>query len=133
MTLIHVANNRVLFPIGSLYREDHICQMNHPDREQKRAAIYTRGWRSPKTSRSGLHPRRLLTSATSRRNPSRPWGAPASAWTHRHIRGQSPRRVGNPAPAKVNFAPRSGRLAPRSEEHTSELQSLLRISYSVFF
>src|SRR3546814_8885611 len=87
--------------------------MNHPDREQNRATIYTRGWRSPKTSRSGLHPRRLLTSATSRRNPSRPWGAPAGAWTHRHIRGQSPRRVGNTAHSNVKFAPRSGRVAQR--------------------
>src|SRR3546814_1260958 len=74
MNLIHVGNDRVLFPSGNLYREDHVCQMNHPDREQNRATIYTRGWRYPKTSRSGLHPRRLLTSATSRRNPSRPWG-----------------------------------------------------------
>src|SRR3546814_5922030 len=114
MTLTHVANNRILFLSGNLYREDHTCQMNHPDREQNRAIIYTPGWRSPKTSRSGLHPRRPLTSATSRRNPSRPWGAPAGAWTHRHIRGQSRRRVGNPAPATVNFAPRSGRLAQRS-------------------
>src|SRR3546814_7473537 len=102
MTLTHVANNRILFLSGNLYREDHTCQMNHPDREQNRAIIYTPGWRSPKTSRSGLHPRRPLTYATSRRNPSRPWGAPAGAWTH------------------------------RSEEHTSELQSLMRISYDVF-
>src|SRR3546814_7563568 len=28
--------------------------------------------------------------------------------------------------------PPSGHLAPRSEEHTSELQSLMRISYAVF-
>src|SRR3546814_9922882 len=38
------------------------------------------------------------------------------------------RHVGDPAwPAPV-----WGRQAPRSEEHTSELQSLMRISYAVF-
>src|SRR3546814_7596530 len=30
------------------------------------------------------------------------------------------------------FHPRAGRAAHRSEEHTSELQSLMRISYAVF-
>src|SRR3546814_1267841 len=51
------------------------------------------------------------------------------------------------AAAGTGFGPRSGTLAPpakraksadvrindRSEEHTSELQSLMRISYAVFF
>src|SRR3546814_9351649 len=34
--------------------------------------------------------------------------------------------------AKVEAAKRAGRLMVRSEEHTSELQSLMRISYAVF-
>src|SRR3546814_8618868 len=34
--------------------------------------------------------------------------------------------------AAVAFAYRLGRLPARSEEHTSELQSLMRISYAVF-
>src|SRR3546814_5356550 len=41
----------------------------------------------------------------------------------RHLRRQSVSRRGTP---------RGSRPAPRSEEHTSELQSLMRISYAVF-
>src|SRR3546814_5805585 len=37
-----------------------------------------------------------------------------------------------PAPAAGRRAHRQPRLADRSEEHTSELQSLMRISYAVF-
>src|SRR3546814_3323376 len=35
-------------------------------------------------------------------------------------------------PAAFNQAMKSGTIKPRSEEHTSELQSLMRISYAVF-
>src|SRR3546814_8558540 len=35
-------------------------------------------------------------------------------------------------PALAEAAARQGLLRPRSEEHTSELQSLMRISYAVF-
>src|SRR3546814_10274760 len=35
-------------------------------------------------------------------------------------------------PAGHAICPTGGRLDPRSEEHTSELQSLMRISYAVF-
>src|SRR3546814_2359321 len=34
--------------------------------------------------------------------------------------------------ARAEYAPFLARLSPRSEEHTSELQSLMRISYAVF-
>src|SRR3546814_7324402 len=41
--------------------------------------------------------------------------------------------VSLPSRAPIPFDPiASGRRAPRSEEHTSELQSLMRISYAVF-
>src|SRR3546814_4727044 len=40
-----------------------------------------------------------------------------------------PRPVGQTRPAQENGTPGFG---PRSEEHTSELQSLMRISYAVF-
>src|SRR3546814_5158017 len=33
---------------------------------------------------------------------------------------------------RIGLLPRPGRTAGRSEEHTSELQSLMRISYAVF-
>src|SRR3546814_1939405 len=49
------------------------------------------------------------------------------------------RRVGGPRTAELARTPGGFglgqvpvRLAPRSEEHTSELQSLMRISYAVF-
>src|SRR3546814_1393814 len=42
--------------------------------------------------------------------------------------GRRPARFAGPAPQ----APRLGRATMRSEEHTSELQSLMRISYAVF-
>src|SRR3546814_3667930 len=44
---------------------------------------------------------------------------------HRLIDGKAP-------PASPIDAPQALRLAQRSEEHTSELQSLMRISYAVF-
>src|SRR3546814_2798578 len=40
------------------------------------------------------------------------------------------REVENDAP--IAYRQRQKRLQPRSEEHTSELQSLMRISYAVF-
>src|SRR3546814_4551287 len=40
--------------------------------------------------------------------------------------------AGRPIVALANKASDSGRLIARSEEHTSELQSLMRISYAVF-
>src|SRR3546814_5575254 len=52
--------------------------------------------------------------------------------------GCSHERAGRPAPCLRRDGRRdqlqlsARRLAPRSEEHTSELQSLMRISYAVF-
>src|SRR3546814_10467059 len=39
---------------------------------------------------------------------------------------------GRPLPARAQFFDLAMQLLPRSEEHTSELQSLMRISYAVF-
>src|SRR3546814_6818757 len=36
-------------------------------------------------------------------------------------------------PSRLGQSPGAGPVRPRSEEHTSELQSLMRISYAVFF
>src|SRR3546814_7946331 len=48
---------------------------------------------------------------------------------HRH----GPERLRQVEPAGGDLRhPRSGAHRPRSEEHTSELQSLMRISYAVF-
>src|SRR3546814_1659206 len=50
------------------------------------------------------------------------------------LRGQPPEEIAQVARsfvAAINQAPEIG-VASRSEEHTSELQSLMRISYAVF-
>src|SRR3546814_2330767 len=56
-------------------------------------------------------------------------GLLANPWFEREIRSRLPFGGGN----QVADAPQAGaREASRSEEHTSELQSLMRISYAVF-
>src|SRR3546814_5527006 len=50
---------------------------------------------------------------------------------HRDRRDRRP-RIGPAAARDVERRPVIGRGADRSEEHTSELQSLMRISYAVF-
>src|SRR3546814_10080797 len=62
--------------------------------------------------------------------------APAASRPHRVDRGDARDRGGALAERRA-VAPdaalhRRGRPSPRSEEHTSELQSLMRISYAVF-
>src|SRR3546814_1107995 len=59
-------------------------------------------------------------------------GHRARALSRRALPDGRPRERGGP-PAGKQEAPAGGqRPAPRSEEHTSELQSLMRISYAVF-
>src|SRR3546814_6335212 len=53
-----------------------------------------------------------------------PWGQ----WRHRHDRLSASR----PGRRRLGSHRRQGPLEYRSEEHTSELQSLMRISYAVF-
>src|SRR3546814_3738846 len=43
-----------------------------------------------------------------------------------------PKYILTKAPAPLAWGPQSGQPLLRSEEHTSELQSLMRISYAVF-
>src|SRR3546814_2165365 len=50
----------------------------------------------------------------------------------RFVAGRLPYKRKPPSPAARNAASVQSRLLPRSEEHTSELQSLMRISYAVF-
>src|SRR3546814_5104271 len=50
----------------------------------------------------------------------------------RFQRSASRPRPAAPQPCPSRYLARRGRLATRSEEHTSELQSLMRISYAVF-
>src|SRR3546814_9263412 len=66
---------------------------------------------------------RLASSAVSRRDRST--GSPSShAWP---LAGSSASE-----PASIRFTLRPAARLDRSEEHTSELQSLMRISYAVF-
>src|SRR3546814_5907979 len=51
---------------------------------------------------------------------------PILAQLREFIGAQRPAKAGAPSPVRRGIA------APRSEEHTSELQSLMRISYAVF-
>src|SRR3546814_2976758 len=50
------------------------------------------------------------------------------AWTE----GTTPMLDGRQLQASFRFEPTGGSVQQRSEEHTSELQSLMRISYAVF-
>src|SRR3546814_14647683 len=57
-------------------------------------------------------------------------GSSAHAWTHR---SPPPRAGSRLSPGNFGRSARAaGRCSARSEEHTSELQSLMRISYAVF-
>src|SRR3546814_3179751 len=46
--------------------------------------------------------------------------------------GPRPPAAAEPEPGALRFGIAGEQHAPRSEEHTSELQSLMRISYAVF-
>src|SRR3546814_2556480 len=74
--------------------------------------------------RSGLH--RGGLSGGDRR--TRQGGQPARIRRDDRVLGNRARRAG--AAAGASFRPGAG--CARSEEHTSELQSLMRISYAVF-
>src|SRR3546814_6442098 len=72
-----------------------------------------------------------------RRHGAVPGGLPPAE--HRDVStvaGRAGRRrraaAGRGAGLEAAGVPAPGRQAPRSEEHTSELQSLMRISYAVF-
>src|SRR3546814_9148214 len=56
---------------------------------------------------------------------------PAARRDRRHAHAPTPDRWSSPDPAQRSRFPPSLRDAGRSEEHTSELQSLMRISYAV--
>src|SRR3546814_1885814 len=59
--------------------------------------------------------------------------AAAGRADHRHVPGFEPAGNRNSANAQgIGLRLGAGQLRQRSEEHTSELQSLMRISYAVF-
>src|SRR3546814_5053462 len=62
-------------------------------------------------------------------------GLPARAHSDaqdRHARAGQPRDCGDDEDEQARCGDAGSRLCRRSEEHTSELQSLMRISYAVF-
>src|SRR3546814_3952142 len=83
---------------------------------------YTTLFRSDGTRRRGLAVAPVGQSHAARRPP----GAHADAESHRQDHRRLHRRQGG-AGALLHL-----RLRHRSEEHTSELQSLMRLSYAVF-
>src|SRR3546814_4481939 len=93
-----------LFPYTTLFRSDHVGHRRAVAAGVAAAALAAAG----EPRRRGLHPRRLQ-------------GA-----RRRLLHG---RRA---APAAAGPARLRPLAAGRSEEHTSELQSLMRISYAVF-
>src|SRR3546814_8789326 len=58
--------------------------------------------------------------------------SPQSPRVRRDRRRRARHRPAEPEPRHPRRDPARRRDAPRSEEHTSELQSLMRISYAVF-
>src|SRR3546814_7402782 len=101
-----------LFPYTTLFRSRY---------DRKRGAAYRRlGARAgaDRRPRAGLRRRRARRYVRDRR---------AGALCRDRIE-RGPRRLGARLSGRGLFWPR----APRSEEHTSELQSLMRISYAVF-
>src|SRR3546814_3326706 len=81
--------------------------------------------------KTGLRCSRLIAATTSSSRAQRRTGAPSAARSCASAVPQAP----PPTTPKLRYdvMPSLRRRAPsRSEEHTSELQSLLRISYAVF-
>src|SRR3546814_1627706 len=69
------------------------------------------------------------STAPPRKHPDAP-GCSTAASRHAHLHECRSRATHSPAVPRA--PPPRGRTPERSEEHTSELQSLMRISYAVF-
>src|SRR3546814_4965363 len=73
-----------------------------------------------------------------RSNSTKIYGSHTSKWTNRGINQEHAVQtffrniLGGFAGSRFHRPPSGLGLSPRSEEHTSELQSLMRISYAVF-
>src|SRR3546814_10300958 len=80
------------------------------------------------------HPLDAVEIAAAHGRALRFWLSSIVASTRWVIRSTIPasRRVASPSRSSVSAAGVGGTASRRSEEHTSELQSLMRISYAVF-
>src|SRR3546814_3438960 len=96
---------------------------------------YTTLFRSPPGGTAGIRPAPPTHGAPAR-HPVAPRAPPAPSLSRRSNSGRDrQRRRTRWLPRKPAIPPASaapGRRLLRSEEHTSELQSLMRISYAVF-
>src|SRR3546814_4165693 len=84
--------------------------------------------RPPRSTRTDT----LFPYTTLFRSPAPSPGAHHRGRIDRRASGRQPRRPGGSKEQKAATAKWSGPGPGRSEEHTSELQSLMRISYAVF-
>src|SRR3546814_8306404 len=72
-------------------------------------------------------------STAGRAGERNPWAEAPARWRWLCLASRSDDRTATRSSAnRTAFAGRRGRCAFRSDEHTSELQSLMRISYAVF-
>src|SRR3546814_6646508 len=94
--------------------------------------------RPPRSTRTDtLFPYTTLFRSPDRGRTSRPSAAESGPASTQPVRIPLADRTGRPPVCRCVSVQRPGRLLPspvgfRSEEHTSELQSLMRISYAVF-
>src|SRR3546814_4765231 len=113
---------------------------NSPNATSRVTARQTGGWSG---NRRHAGPDETRDDSLHRRALACPRGRPGDSFSFRSMvaaislawledrTGNMPPAEGAPA-AALPLHMRCGKLAARSEEHTSELQSLMRISYSVF-
>src|SRR3546814_2299298 len=108
-----------LFPYPTLFRSEVIAQLRGGLLHKVAAVMATTcrtapGWTGPGDADDG---------AVLLGDGDRPGGC---------VEGEAPTRHGRLAPASRAAASLAGSVIGRSEEHTSELPSLMRISYAVF-
>src|SRR3546814_2346827 len=99
-----------LFPYTTLFRSERVSARRHLRDDGARAAARPRRAAEPRRFRDGLFVARLSVAHPILDDQDRP-----------HLRAR-----------RLEREKGSDRHHPRSEEHTSELQSLMRISYAVF-
>src|SRR3546814_4968491 len=114
----HFGGKEELYVAASRYLSARIAEQIMPTMEAATTAAATGG---PADTRNGI--RNIFSASTSMMlNPE------SSAWARYVVREQmDPTRAFDEL-----YAAPMGPLLTRSEEHTSELQSLMRISYAVF-
>src|SRR3546814_3475990 len=129
-----------LFPYTTLFRSPELARLS-PAGVLPALERALRGLRRAVARGNRVDPRRVggrgrRGGAADQRAAARaPGPAPAGEYDHAHRLVARARALGRPGRARLPALRPVRRGAPlpdRSEEHTSELQSLMRISYAVF-